>query len=84
MCVLGALVLDKTELHLMMTSTHFVDDSLMDAVISNDDHCNSVISNIERYPQLILALLLLLLLLLLHYNYLNYYYYHYYYYHYYY
>ena len=41
-------MLDKTELHLIMTSTHFVDDSLMDAVISNDDHCNSVISNIER------------------------------------
>ena len=47
--LLGALILDKTELHLIMTSSHFVDDSLMDAVISNDDLSMNIIANIERY-----------------------------------
>ena len=47
--LLGALILDKTERHLIMTSSHFVDDSLMDAVISNDDLSMNIIANIERY-----------------------------------
>ena len=50
---IGALVLDKTELHMITVATHFLDDSIMGAVVSNDMP-GSILSAIERYLILVM------------------------------